>query len=129
VSERASEEDNEFLAIGLVTTEVGVAEARKTITSLIADVAASGRTVRIRNERNASASSALLMSETTLSRLIERERQPSRTMGELLETLPHVRVTVPRLQVDAPDDTVPELRMPKVAAPRDAVAGSPAAAA
>ena len=96
----------------IVSVEVGVAEARKSITALISEVAASGRAVRIRNERNPAASAALLLSEESLSRLLEHERRPGRTMGELLATLPRSGVAIARLHVDVPDDDVmPELRL------------------
>jgi hypothetical protein len=90
---------------------IAVALARTGMPGLIRASAESGRAFLIRNEKNASAATALLINPAVLERRLMSARA-RRTLGELIDALPFKRRSAPRLKVRLPDDIAPTLRVP-----------------
>ena len=105
---------NRILRIGALTIEiqeVSVGHARAEMSNLIRDSAASGRAFLIRNARNTTAPSVLLVSPDVLSELLSK-LDPRRTLGEIVESLPFQVTGVPRLRAGLPNNTRRKLRAP-----------------
>lgn len=102
------------LRIGELTLEiqeVGVGYARAEMSNLMRDSAASGRAFLIRNARNTTAPSVLLMSPEVLSELLSKSDR-RRTLGEIVNSLPFQETHVPRLRAGLPNKTRRKLRTP-----------------
>jgi len=100
-----------FGPVGLEVEQVPVAWARTGMPALMRASAKSGRAFLIQNAKNPSAASALLINPDVLRARLERLRS-TRTLGQLLESLPFKRHGSPRLTVELPDDGVAGLRIP-----------------
>lgn len=115
-----------FRPLVLDVEQVAVALARTGMPGLIRASAKSGRAFLIQNAKNPSAASALLINPDVLKKRLAQLR-PTRTLGQLLDSLPFQRRGSPRLTVELPDDDAPELRVQgraegpsaKVVAPRN----------
>ena len=97
-------------AVVLNVEFVAVASARTEMPGLIRASAESGRVFLIRNAKDPSAASALLINPEVLQERFSK-RKPSRTLGELLESLPFKRREAPRVMVSLPNDVAPKLRI------------------
>ena len=105
---------NRTLQIGALTLkveEIGVGYARANLSKLIRDSAAGGRALLIRNARDTTAPSALLVSPEALAKLLHEPAQ-RRTLGEILDSLPFQETRVPRLRAVLPNNTLRKLRVP-----------------
>ena len=98
-------------ALTLEVEEVGVGYARAELSKLIRDSAASGRAFLIRNARDTTAPSVLLLSPEVLSELLIKPAQ-RRTLGEIVDSLPSQQTRVPRLLAGLPSNTLRKLRGP-----------------
>ena len=102
------------LRIGALTIEaeeVSVGYSRANLSKLIRDSAVSGRAFLIRNVRDTTAPSALLVSpELLLELLIKRDRR--KTLGEVVDSLPFQDTRVPRLIAGLSNNTWRKLRGP-----------------
>lgn len=98
-------------ALTLEVEEVGVGYARAELSKLIRDSAASGRVLLIRNARDTTAPSVLLMSPEVLSELLIKPDRRT-TLGEIVESLPFQPTGVPRLRAGLPNNKLRKLRAP-----------------
>lgn len=98
---------------------IAVASARTGMPGLIRASAETGRAFLIRNAKNASAATALLINPEVLERRLVAMK-PRRSLGELIDTLPFKRHGAPRLVASPPDDNAPTLRVPGRSAVKDA---------
>ena len=115
--EPSADGERTTIQLGKVTVEVaevGVGYARTEIPSLIRASAKTGRAFHIRNARNPSAASALLVSPAVLEKLIFAPVR-RRTLGEVLDALPFKRTGAPRVRAAVPDNAMRALRVPVVA--------------
>jgi hypothetical protein len=115
----------QFAGKTLEVVEVGVVSARASIPSMMRASAQTGRAYFIRNNKNPSAASALLVSPQALERLLDAPVQ-RRTLGSVLDALPFRGVEAPRIRNSHPDNTMRTLRVPPMVEPADEgpVAGS-----
>ena len=95
----------------LEVDEVGVGYARSEISRLIRDSALTGRVFRIRNAKNPSVASALLMSPEILGKVLLKPAR-RRTLGEVLDLLPFNTIGIPRLRAGLPNNSMRVLRVP-----------------
>lgn len=102
---------------------VPVGSARTEMPGLIRASAESGRAFLIRNARNPSAATALLVNPAVLARKLAAARPP-RTLGDVIDALPFKRRGAPRLTVELPDDEAPDLRVPRRRRVRVVAAGA-----
>lgn len=97
---------------------IAVASARTGMPGLIRASAETGRAFLIRNAKNASAATALLINPEVLERRLVAMK-PRRSLGELIDTLPFKRHGAPRLVASPLDDDAPTLRVPGRRAAKD----------
>lgn len=99
-----------FGALEFDVEPIAVASARNSMPGLILASASTGRAFLIRNAKNASAASALLIDPKVLEQRLSAMR-PRRTLGELIDALPFRQHGAPRVVVRLPDDEAPVLRI------------------
>lgn len=94
--------------IELVAKVVATSYAKKNLAGMILAAAKDGCIYLIEDAKVSGAASALLVCPTVLQARLSQVRT-TRTLGQVLETLPFRRPGTPRITVELPDDVAPEL--------------------
>ncbi|MFM9972810.1 MAG: hypothetical protein ACKVQK_30920 [Burkholderiales bacterium] len=105
------EEHIEIGSLVFKVEPIAVGSARSVMPALIRASSETGRAFLIRNAKNASAATALLINPLALNRRLLAAK-PRRTLGNVIDTLPFKRRGAPRLIANLPDDNAPQLRIP-----------------
>jgi hypothetical protein len=106
----------QFAGKTVEVAEIGVGSARAAIPRMMRDSALTGRAYFIRNNKNPTAASALLVSPQALEKLLYAPVE-RRTLGAVLDALPFRGVEVPRIRKDHPDNIMRTRRVPSMEEP------------